>query len=146
MHRRHPNRPVLVSAAPYAWGSSNSSECPADFDRITTEDACRTAAIAAGKAYIGPPEAIADRPGGCFWNEQNGHSVFLNSDPAGSAYPRRLLLCAGARARARTHTHIRARVGTKAGRQAHMSVCVSACPHERANAHVCRYIYIYMYA
>ncbi len=130
MHRRQPNRPLLVSAAPYAWGSSNSSECPADFGRITTEDACRTAALAAGKTYFGPPEAIADRPGGCFWNEENGQSVFLNSDPAGSAYPRRLLLCAGVCARihslthARTHTCARAR--RHAGRQArrHTSLCV----------------------
>ena len=86
----------LFVLAGYAWGPSNSTKCPSTFFRIATEDACDAAAAANGKTYVGPASLSPGRPKGCFWNEQGGSNVFFNTDPVGSAFPRRLPLCIGA--------------------------------------------------
>jgi hypothetical protein len=88
---------LRVYAAPtYVYGDWGSNECPAGYVRITDASACETAATAMGKVWLADPTDTVDRPSGCFWNEEGGSNVFLNSHLIGSGYPRRLLLCTGA--------------------------------------------------
>ena len=81
---------------PYVWGVDNSSECPSNFLRITTEDGCRAAAVTKGKYFAGFTN-ISDRPAGCYGTvERSSITVWLNIAPVGAGFPNRLLLCAGA--------------------------------------------------
>jgi hypothetical protein len=81
---------------PYAWGDDNSSECPANFLRIRTEDGCRAAAFAKRKYFAGFAN-ISARPAGCYGSvAPRSISVFLNLAPVGAGFPNRPLLCAGA--------------------------------------------------
>jgi hypothetical protein len=84
------------SMVPYAWGDDNSSECPANYIRITTEEGCRAAAFAKRKYFNGVSNNSA-RPAGCFAQvEWSSITVFLNTAPVGAGFPDRLPLCAGA--------------------------------------------------
>ncbi len=84
------------SMVPYAYGDSNSSECPANFLRITTEDGCRAAAVAMGTLFGGFYNTPA-RPAGCYGSFGfETSTVYLNVIPVGAGFPDRLLLCAGA--------------------------------------------------
>ena len=92
------HRPLVSpgSMVPYVWGDDNSSECPDNFLRITTEEGCRAAAVAKGKLYKGTHNASA-RPAGCHGSvSKSAISVWLNIAPVGAGYPDRPLLCAGA--------------------------------------------------
>jgi hypothetical protein len=83
------------SMVPYVWGVDNSSECPDNFLRITTEEGCRAAAVAKGKLYDNRFVNMSARPSGCFTNP-DGITVWLNIAPVGAGARNRLLLCAGA--------------------------------------------------
>ncbi len=82
----------MPRAGGYVWGDSGSAACPANSLAITSAEACARAAAAMGKDWAGNSDA-AERPSGCFWNEQGGTNVFFNTHVNGSGFPRRLLLC-----------------------------------------------------
>jgi hypothetical protein len=54
-----------------------------------------------GKDWNAAPTNSANRPSGCFWNEQGGTNVFFNTHVTGAGFPRRLLLCVVGASRAR---------------------------------------------
>jgi hypothetical protein len=85
--------PSLVS------GAAGSNECPAGSVRIETEDACRSAAAAAGKTY-GYVGTWTIFPGGCFY-QVNDNNAFFNTEVVGAANPNAQLLCAAATTGAR---------------------------------------------
>jgi hypothetical protein len=86
--------PSCVSrAGGYEFGGSGSNECPAHSLKITSTEACASAAAAMGKDWSASPTNVENRPSGCFWNEQGGTNVFFNTHVNGSGFPRRLLLC-----------------------------------------------------
>jgi hypothetical protein len=69
---------------PYAWGDDNSSECPANFIRITTEDGCRSAAFAKGKLFSAFINSSA-RPAGCYGSVTGSRiDLYLNVAPVGA--------------------------------------------------------------
>jgi len=119
----------LFVLAGYAWGPSNSTKCPSTYFRIATEDACEAAAVANGKTYAGPTSTPQpDRPKGCYWNEQGGSSVFFNTDPVGSAFPRRLPLCIGAPLRRQS------RVLRRSARTSEANAAARAVMYSRSSA------------
>ena len=85
--------PRCPRAGGYVWGDSGSAACPANSLAITSAEACARAAAAMGKDWSADPTDMAERPSGCFWNEQGGTNVFFNTHVNGSGFPRRLLLC-----------------------------------------------------
>ncbi len=81
-------------AAGYAWGEDGSNRCPASYYAIVNAAACKTAAAAAGKAYLG---SVTDPsyPSGCYVYLDNG-GFYFNADAVGAGNPGTLLLCSGA--------------------------------------------------
>jgi hypothetical protein len=92
----------LCCAGAYVSGAAGSNECPAGSVRIETEEACRTAAAAAGKtipstfvetlAFAQPTPAW---PRGCYiWTV--GDEACFNPHAVGAGAPDARLLCAAA--------------------------------------------------
>jgi hypothetical protein len=75
-------------------GAVGSNECPAGSVRIEAEDACRSAATAAGM-HVGNGfvETTSARPRGCYYWTDNNYA-YVNNDAVGAGYSRRQLLCA----------------------------------------------------
>ena len=89
-----PRRAVPSCAGVYVPGAVGSNECPAGYAWIVTEDACRTAAAAAGKTVLsGFVVAIPDDPRGCYFFTAANYA-FFNSDPVGAGNSYYQLLCA----------------------------------------------------
>jgi hypothetical protein len=82
---------VRSCAGAYVSGASGSNACPAGSARIETEDACRTAAAAAGKtpAYSFV-ETRFNSPRGCYYY---GNYAYFNRDAVGFGYLFYQLLC-----------------------------------------------------
>ena len=86
--------PAVPCAAIYAWGEDGSNQCPASYFAIVNAAACKTAAAAAGKAYLSS-ESESSSPSGCYFDRGKA-GFFLNDAAVGASYPRKLLLCSGA--------------------------------------------------
>ncbi len=85
-------RAVPSCAGAYVSGAAGSNACPAGYAWIEAEAACRTAAIAAGKAPGSPfVETDPTSPRGCYTSNNN---AFFNTDPVGAGYRGWQLLCA----------------------------------------------------
>jgi hypothetical protein len=87
---------VLSCVGAYVAGAVWSNECPAGSMRIEAEEACRTAAAAAGKTPWYPfVETDSDYPRGCFYRTFL-NNAFFNRDAVGAGNPNAQLLCASA--------------------------------------------------
>ncbi len=91
-------------AAGYAWGEDGSDRCPASYFTIDSEAACKSAAAAAGKAYIGS-ETVPSHPSGCYFDKYRFSGVkgnlfisvvAFNEAAVGAGDPGTQLLCSGA--------------------------------------------------
>ncbi len=121
---------LRLSAAAYAWGDFGSNGCPSptlDYVKITTDEACKTAASAAAldvKPY-GGELLFEDFPSGCFVNTAT-NKVYLNSHVTGAGNAIALPLCAGAPSQAAALRRLR-------------GACLQASKRtRRARAHSCR--------
>jgi hypothetical protein len=85
-------RAVLLCAGAYVSGAAGSNECPAGSVRIETEEACRTAAVAAGKTFstVG---SYAYSPRGCYYFTSSSNA-FFNTHVVGAGSSSTQLLCA----------------------------------------------------
>jgi hypothetical protein len=85
---------VRSCAGAYVSGARGSNECPAGSARIETEDACRTAAAAAGKTpsstFVGTWSIY---PRGCFYDTFDNNANF-NTHAVGAGLSYVQLLCA----------------------------------------------------
>jgi hypothetical protein len=87
-------RAVPSCAGAYVSGAAGSNECPAGSARIETEEACRTAAAAAGKT-MPMVLTIPNVPRGCFFiTSTNANDAFFNAHTVGAGDRFRQLLCA----------------------------------------------------
>ncbi len=126
-------------AGAYVSGAAGSNACPAGYARIETEEACRTAAAAAGK-FAGSPFVQIDAfaPRGCYY-ASNSASVYnnyayFNPHPVGAGDSVFRLLCAvtsGAPPPPRPPVRTRAYTGACSGT---VHVQRSACVHVRDRA------------
>ncbi len=89
-----------LCCAAFALGSPSSTTCPASYARLDIEDACKSAADAASKAF-GGSVAHSYHPYGCYWHTVTG-SVYYNTNAAGAADAFAQPLCAGAAPSLRT--------------------------------------------
>ena len=76
-------------------GAAGTNECPAGSVRIETEEACRSAAAAAGKTPAQPSfmGTWPTWPGGCFYTNHN-NIAFFNTEAVGASASNAQLLCA----------------------------------------------------
>jgi hypothetical protein len=83
---------VLSCAGAYVSGAAGSNACPAGSARIESEAACRTAAVAAGKPFIGVwTESFVPR--GCYYDTGFNDARF-NTHAVGAGHPSVQPLCA----------------------------------------------------
>jgi hypothetical protein len=91
-------RAVLACAGAYVSGAAGSNECPAGSARIESEEACRTAAAAAGKTPSTSTsfpfvETRSNYPQGCYYFTSDNWAYFnTHAVGAGDSYTQ--LLCA----------------------------------------------------
>jgi hypothetical protein len=113
---RHGPRAVLSCAGAYVSGAAGSNACPAGSVRIEAEDACRTAAAAAGKTFD-RVETNSIWPRGCYYRTIANDGWF-NTHAVGAGRSDSQLLCAlataGAPLKRRRRTDARsARTGAR---------------------------------
>ncbi len=127
-------------------------ECPAGSVRIESEEACRTAATAAGKPF-GFVDTYSTYPRGCYYN--NNYAYF-NPHAVGAGRSGFQLLCAavttGAPLKRRRRTSAcRACTGARACRHRacaarhSRAACVTHGRHYDAHTYINRYIYTHAY-
>ncbi len=149
---------MLSWAGAYVSGAAGSNECPAGSVRIEAEEACRTAATAAGKSF-GFVETDSGKPRGCYYVTRYNRA-YLNPHAVGAGYYNYQLLCAalattGAPLKRRRRTGARsactgARVCRHRACAARPSRAVCAIhgrhidAHTYTNRHICTYIYTNM--
>ncbi len=94
-HGRRAARAVPSCAGAYVAGAAGSNECPAGSARIVAEDACRTAAAAAGKTVVGSTfvETASYTPRGCYYYTSSNNAYF-NANAVGAGNSASRLLCA----------------------------------------------------
>ncbi len=93
---------MLSCAGAYVSGDAGSNACPAGSVRIETEEACRTAAAAAGKTVASTfVETRSHVPRGCVYGTSSNYAWF-NADAVGAGNPDNAPLCAVATAGAPT--------------------------------------------
>jgi hypothetical protein len=87
---------VPSCAGAYVSGDRGSNACPAGSARIETEDACRTAAAAAGKtpSSFGFVETDPTFPRGCYYGTVTNNSYFNTHAVGGAGAAGAQLLCA----------------------------------------------------
>ncbi len=83
-------------AGAYVSGAAGRNACPAGSTRIANEEACRTAATAAGK-LVGSPFVETDPryPRGCYYYSSDNTAHF-NADAVGAGVSNYRVLCAAA--------------------------------------------------
>ncbi len=118
-HGRGAARAVLSCAGAYVAGAAGSNACPAGSARIETEEACRTAAAAAGK-FAGSPfvQIDASSPRGCYYSIATSSTSFnyawFNPHQVGIGDSVSRLLCAVTSGAPPPSSPIRARAYTGA--------------------------------
>jgi hypothetical protein len=123
-------RAVLACAGAYVSGAAGSNECPAGAVRIEAEEACRTAAAAAGKTFSRVETSLA-YPRGCYY--VTGNTAFFNTHAVGAGFSSARLLCAAVvttGARARVHWRVQCACAQRrlrmSQRHVHDCACVAA--------------------
>jgi hypothetical protein len=104
-HGRGPSRAVLLCAGAYVSGADGSNKCPAGSARIETDEACRTAAVAAGKTAspLGFMVAESGYPRGCYYGIDSNYAYF-NIREVGAGRSGVQLLCVALATGARAPT------------------------------------------
>ena len=83
----------MVFCAAFKIGSTNSKDCAPRYGSLETEDACRSLAAIAGRAY-GGNATYAFYPTGCFRHTVSGQ-FYWNTHPSGASNSFAQPLCAG---------------------------------------------------
>ncbi len=153
-HGRGPMRAVPACAGAYVAGAAGSNACPAGSVRIEAEDACRTAAAAAGKtpstSSVEPfVETDPEFPRGCYYAGNN--NAYFNTHAVGAGSSVAQLLCAalattGAPLQRRRRTDARSACRHRACAARHSrAVCVIHGRHIDRCAHIYNKVYIHIY-
>jgi hypothetical protein len=74
---------------------TNSNNCPQNYSRLETEEACQTLAAIAGAALFDLSDNYSYYPAGCFWHTVS-RKFYWNTHGSGASNSFAQPLCAGA--------------------------------------------------